>query len=126
MKNNYGPAGGEIKLRWRDGVIISADGTSAGPTAKELQADQLFLTLVAQYFVVGRAVSAAKSANYAPTVFAVDERAKGFGFKALQAAMNRLLAAESRRDVRFAVQTAHAAGGVMVPCRGLQIRTVGV
>jgi RecA-family ATPase len=102
MKANYAQAGRQIRLRWRDGVFICIDDdASGGPTAKELQADQLFLMLVEQYSTEGRSVSASKSANYAPTVFADDPRAKGFGFKALQAAMNRQLAAGRIRVEEF-------------------------
>lgn len=41
MKSNYGPAGGEIRVRWRDGVFIMSDGSAEG-SAFEHHADHVF------------------------------------------------------------------------------------
>ena len=51
MKANYGPTGGEIKLRWHDGVIVSSDNPNAAATttAKGLQAEMIFLELLGSF-----------------------------------------------------------------------------
>jgi|SoiMethySBSTD1v2_1073268.scaffolds.fasta_scaffold06533_4 RecA-family ATPase len=104
MKANYGPTGGEIRLRWRDGVfvVVGGEGDQAPvPSAKQLAAESAFLGLLSTYEDTGRRVSAQRSPSFAPTVFAGDERGKDIGRKALEAAMNRLLEAGRIRVVEY-------------------------
>jgi RecA-family ATPase len=93
-KMNYGPAGGEIQLRYRDGYFALDSSQAAGdPLQATATADNRFLELLTAYVTDGRIVSSTRSANYAPTLFSRDERAKGMRAKMFEAAMNRLFAA---------------------------------
>jgi RecA-family ATPase len=95
VKSNYTAQGGEIALRWQEGCykVDGAPATGGGdPLMGQVKADRTFLELLAAYNADGRIVSASKSANYAPSVFAKDERAKGMRMKPLEQAMNRLFA----------------------------------
>ena len=42
MKNNHGPVGGEIRLRWRNHVFVTSDGSAEG-SAKDAMAEMVFL-----------------------------------------------------------------------------------
>lgn len=93
VKNNYGRTGGEIRLRWADGVFRLADGATVGTDgiqATQARAETTFMELLAAYDTEGRHVSAQPSSNYAPTIFSRDPRAKGIGRRHLADAMNRL------------------------------------
>lgn len=92
-KANYGAVGGELLLRWVKGVfrIDNGDKDDARASARHALHDEIFVDLLRAYKDQGRPVSAKPSANYAPTVFAKDARAKKIGGKAaIAAAMNRL------------------------------------
>ncbi|MGE3703414.1 MAG: AAA family ATPase [Hyphomicrobiaceae bacterium] len=92
-KANYGPQGLELRVRWCDGVFIADTVSTNGSLAlcaKQLQAEDVFIELLLSYNAAGRPVGASFGANYAPTVFARDERGRGIGKKLLEAAMNRL------------------------------------
>jgi len=93
-KANYGKTGGEIKLRWVDGMFKPEGGPdSLVVIAAQSAAERLFLELLQQYTVAGRNVSDMPSANYAPTIFANDPRAGQITRKGFMAAMQRLFAA---------------------------------
>ena len=90
-KANYGRAGGEVVLRWRDGVFV-LDGHSVGSFDKfdaEAKAEHVFLGLLAEREGQGRDVSPKPSQSYAPSLFAVHPDAKGVSKKAFAAAMER-------------------------------------
>src|SRR6185369_6100791 len=59
MKTNYGRAGGEIRLRWHDGVFILDAGseTNLAHAAKIQRAEAIFLELLAAYKAAGRHVT---------------------------------------------------------------------
>lgn len=94
-KLNYGRLGQEIRLRWTMGVFCPADtATSQQAVAEEQERiDRIFLELLAAYEAQGRTVGSAPTVNYAPAVFAKEDRAKGIGKRGLSDAMNRLFAA---------------------------------
>jgi RecA-family ATPase len=95
-KLNYGPKGGDMHLRWRDGVFELEDDApvrSARVAAREAQVEEIFLDLLDAYASEGRPVCARSGSNYAPTRFAEDARADGASRDVLRAAMNRLFAA---------------------------------
>jgi RecA-family ATPase len=78
VKNNYGPVGETITLRWKDGLFlpVAAPG-SLEKLAREQKIDQLFLMLLDRWNGQGRNVSDKKTANaYAPTRFAEEPEAK--------------------------------------------------
>lgn len=99
MKTNYGRAGGEISLRWNDGVFILDAGaeTNLAQAVKIQQAETVFLELLAAYNAAGRYVASTTGHNYAPAAFAKEERARGVGKRNLESAMNRLFTADRIR-----------------------------
>jgi RecA-family ATPase len=95
MKNNYGPAGEAIKLRWSKGLFVPVTGLSnVEKAAAEQEAEQVFLELLNQFNGDRNNVSAKDTArNYAPTTFAKDPKAKEAQIKKddFKKAMRRLL-----------------------------------
>jgi RecA-family ATPase len=73
MKNNYGPAETEIMLRWRGG-LFEPDGAfgqlSVDRLAQDRMVEEIFLRLMEEFRIAGQRVGIAKSANYAPALFA--------------------------------------------------------
>jgi RecA-family ATPase len=96
LKSNYGPTGGEIRLRWQAGVFHTTDNAETasafGAIAARAKAEQVFLSLVQAFSAEGRRVSPQPSANYAPLQFSRDHRAEGVSKRALMDAMGRLFA----------------------------------
>jgi RecA-family ATPase len=108
VKNNYGPAGNAVVLRWRDGVFAPE------PTAGSLEdivaaqkADEVFMSLLHRFSVEGRAVSHKPSVSYAPANFAKEKEAKEAGIRrpALVAAMARLFVARRIRATMIGPQS---------------------
>jgi RecA-family ATPase len=77
-KNNYGPIGDSIFLRWKDGLFLPEAGLSSlEAAATEHKADDVFLKLLARFTANGQNVShKAQPANYAPRLFAKEPEAK--------------------------------------------------
>lgn len=94
MKANYAAVGAQIRLRWVRGAFV-ADGarSSRSSIAAEARADRIFLELLTRYTADGRHVSATASSNYAPALFAKDQRADGVKNRGFAKAMNRLFEA---------------------------------
>ena len=96
-KNQYGPSGDVIVLRYQRGLFlpVAAVGT-LDKLAEERRYDDLFLELLDKHQAQGRKVSHLKTANsYAPTQFSKDPKAKAPGIhKAMADAMERLFAAK--------------------------------
>jgi RecA-family ATPase len=97
MKNNYGPLGASVLLRWKAGVFVPepGDGTLERAAAEQ-KAEQAFCASVVQFADQGRNVSTKPNApTYAPSEFAKEKEAHQAGLKKadLEAAMRRLLAA---------------------------------
>jgi RecA-family ATPase len=92
MKSNYSALGDMITLRWKNGVYVpEAKPGSLEQIAADAKAEGVFLTLLAKIDGQGRAVShKPTSPYYAPTVFAVDQEAKGVTKRQFAAAMQRL------------------------------------
>ena len=82
-KNQYGPTGETIVLRYQRGLFLPEAGMSSlDKLAAEQRADDLFLTLLAQFEKQGRNVSDKPTANaYAPTIFANETGAKTQGIR---------------------------------------------
>lgn len=102
-KANYGPVGAEIKMRWVDGRFIAdnVDEPQQDPSVAKARVDAMFLKMLDDYEAEGRMVGSARSANYAPTVFAADARAKGIDRRGFEGAMNRLFAEKRIRNVEY-------------------------
>jgi RecA-family ATPase len=96
LKNQFGPLGHRISLRWSNGLWLppasQAEDTSAAAAA---QIDELFLGLLRRFSAQGRDVSPNLSPNYAPARFAEQPEAKKAraSRRTLAAAMERLIAA---------------------------------
>jgi RecA-family ATPase len=92
MKSNYAGIGDEIKMTWRNGVLVpeSVPGT-LDRMAAHAKADREFLHYLARVIAQGDSVSHRPSPSYAPTVmarrFAEDGARKG----ELEKAMSRLM-----------------------------------
>jgi RecA-family ATPase len=98
VKANYGRTGGEIRLRWQDGVFEAEAGASnLDRAAGSAKAERVFLALLRAYEEQGRHVSPSPSASYAPSRFAKDADAEGVTKRALEAAMNSLFAKKAIR-----------------------------
>ncbi|MPZ36596.1 MAG: AAA family ATPase [Rhizobiales bacterium] len=96
MKNNYGPIGERVRLRWRNGVFVPEVGEgSLDRMAREQQSDETFCAKILEFAGQGRNVSIKPNApTYAPTEFAKERSAREAGLKKtdFEAAMRRLLA----------------------------------
>jgi RecA-family ATPase len=94
MKSNYGRTGGEIVVRWQEGVFVPAAGNSATDESKEnreARAEDTFLRLLRRYNTENRPVNANSGISYAPTLFAKDDDRQGLRKDDFKGAMNRLL-----------------------------------
>jgi RecA-family ATPase len=102
MKNNYGPAGEAITLRWNDGLFLPvAQLGSLEKLARGQRVNDLFLKLLDRRTEQGRAVTdKPKANNFAPTCFADEPETKADKItKAeLKDAMTRLFAAGKIRS----------------------------
>jgi RecA-family ATPase len=92
-KNQYGPTGETIVLRYQRGLFLPVAGaTTLQRAAQEANADEVFLTLLRRFTAANRSVSDRTGTNYAPALFAREDEAKraAIGSKALTDAMRRL------------------------------------
>jgi RecA-family ATPase len=103
-KNQYGPLGDSIILRWKDGLFLPEPGRSSlEVAAAEKTADEIFLKLVTRFSQNGRNVSQKpQPGNYAPRLFAKEPEAKLLPRTkmALEEAMHRLF-----REQKIHVET---------------------
>jgi len=93
-KNQYGPLGASIALRYENGLFLPELGaTDAEKLARKDQVQQVFMQLLERFNGQGRNAShAPTSNNYAPTVFAKENEAVRLGLRkaAFEAAMREL------------------------------------
>jgi RecA-family ATPase len=94
-KSNYGPISNNVTLRYQNGLFLPEAGASSlDKLAREHQAEEAFLALLARYEQEGRNVSDKPSSpTYAPSAFRKERDAKGFRKDDLDAAMRRLFEA---------------------------------
>jgi RecA-family ATPase len=95
-KNQYGPLGETIVLRYRNGLFLPLPGVaSLENTAQQAKADDVFLDLLRRFTRENRNVSDKASPAYAPALFAREYEARkaGLNGKQLEAAMRRVFAA---------------------------------
>ena len=97
MKNNYGPVGETVMLRWSDGVFLPAPALgSLEKLGREQKVGELFLMLLDRWNDQGRVVNDKKTSNtYAPNRFVDEPEAKAdhVSKRELAAAMERLFRA---------------------------------
>jgi RecA-family ATPase len=96
-KNQYGPLGETVVLRYGNGLFLPVAGMSnLDKLAREAKADELLLDLLKRFAGEGRNVSdKPTSPTYAPTAFAKEAEAKKIQVRKgdLEAAMQRLFKA---------------------------------
>jgi RecA-family ATPase len=93
VKNNYGPDGEKVRLRWDRGVFVpEGQGSTLQRAAAEAEIDNLYLTLLDAVTAQRRPVSPSTSSTYAPSVFEVMPAAGGCKSRAFAAAQERLFA----------------------------------
>jgi RecA-family ATPase len=94
-KNQYGPTGETIVLRYQRGLFLPEGGLSnLDSLARVQRAEEVFLSLLARYDREGRNVSDKEnSPNYAPKSFVKEEEAAGLRKADLADAMRRLFPA---------------------------------
>ena len=95
-KNQYGPPGKNIVVRYQDGLFLSERGLSnLDKAAREAEADRTFIDLLRRFADTGRNLSATTtSPNYAPKVFAQEAEARTANLRKFEFenAMRRLFA----------------------------------
>src|SRR5436190_2721054 len=93
-KNQYGPIGESIVLRYQRGLFLPEAGVSdLDKAAREARADAAFMELLKHFTGTGRNVSDKPNApTYAPTMFAKESAAKSLGLRKtdIEAAMRRM------------------------------------
>jgi RecA-family ATPase len=93
-KSNYGPAGGQITLEWKNGLFVPVHGPAGlDKLAVNAKAEDVFLTLLKRFNTQGRNAGVRKGTSYAPALFAEEPDNQGIGKAQFAAAMTRLLAA---------------------------------
>jgi RecA-family ATPase len=97
-KNQYGPIGETVVLRYQRGLFLPEAGMSnLDKIAREAKADELFLDLLRRFAGQGRNASdKPNSPNYAPNALADDPEAKKQGIRRadFKAAMSRLFSTD--------------------------------
>ena len=91
-KNQYGPIGESIALRYKAGLFLPEGGVaSLDRVAREQKADDVFLAVLARFEQDKRNVSDKRTShNYAPSNFCKESEARGLRKEHLEAAMRRL------------------------------------
>ncbi|WP_407153912.1 AAA family ATPase [Bradyrhizobium sp. STM 3557] len=96
-KNQYGPLGENIVLRYQNGLFLPESGISnLDQIARRAKAEEVFLDLLRRFSSQDRNVSDKPAArNYAPAEFAKEKEAKDLGLRkaALEQAMRDLFSA---------------------------------
>lgn len=104
MKNNYGPPGEIVKLRWKAGVFVPEGAVSLHQrSAVEAKIDDSFLRCLDVATAQGRSFSSNTGRNYAPAIFEGMPEAGGAKRNGLAQAMERLFSAR-----RIKVETSGA------------------
>ncbi len=99
MKANYGPKGGEIRLRWDDGVYAEiAEEIGMLGSIKRGNAETVFLECLDNVRSEGREVTdRSRAGNFAPRGFEKRPEATGYDRRGLERAMERLFAQKTIR-----------------------------
>jgi RecA-family ATPase len=109
VKNNYGPAGETVEVRWHQehGVFVPVSGGSAlDRAAAEAPIDEAFLHCLEATAERGETVGTNSKGNWAPRVFEGMPEANGYRQRTLLRAMNRLLTEKRVKIVKAATARA--------------------
>jgi RecA-family ATPase len=95
-KNQYGPTGETIVLRYQRGLFLPEGGLSSlDKLAREQKVQDTFMALLARYTREGRNLSDKKTSHtYAPANFCKEKEAAGIRKEEFSKAMRELFAAE--------------------------------
>jgi RecA-family ATPase len=97
-KNQYGPIGEAIIVRYQNGLFLPEPSISSlDQISREQAADDVFLTLLARFAREGRNVSHHPGPTYAPKIFAAETEARNLRQCDLNQAMRRLFAGKKIR-----------------------------
>ena len=94
-KANYSTRGDEIRLQFRDGVLVREGGLGGGVVASldRRKCEEVFLELLAALAPMGRHASESRnSSNYAPKLFSQHPGRQGFKRRDFEIVMNALFA----------------------------------
>jgi RecA-family ATPase len=92
-KNQYGPRGASIAVRYRNGVFMPVGSIPPlAQLAEEARVDELFLTLLDKFTAQQRYVTDKTGRGYAPSEFEKSPDARGLKSPAFAPAMQRLFA----------------------------------
>ena len=93
MKANYGPAGGQIPLRWQAGRFVRTDTASSSldATAKAQKSARVYLAALRWHIDKNQPVSPSKSPTYAPALFARHHMNEGLTSRDFEVAQSILL-----------------------------------
>jgi RecA-family ATPase len=95
VKNNYGPRGEKVRVRWERGVFVPETSIPTQTRlAAEAAVDEVFLKCLDIKTAQQISVGPNTGKNYAPAVFAKMQEAGGHTAKALERAMERLLSSK--------------------------------
>jgi RecA-family ATPase len=91
MKANRAASGGQIVLRYDDGLLVREQESTLNARDTAHHAQRVFLALLEQFTKESRRVCASPGTTYAPAVFSKHPNAQGVTRPSLDRAMNRLL-----------------------------------
>jgi len=82
-KNQYGPLGESVVLRWRNGLFLPEPGIGGlEKIAREARTDEMFVDLLDRFAAGGRNTCEKPNApTYAPTLFAKESEANKQGIR---------------------------------------------
>lgn len=96
-KANYGPAGGDLVVRYSVGAFVPDEPAAFNALDQAVAADRIeqqFVAMLNRFNAQRRVVSHQMGRNYAPALFAQEPDARGTTMAAFRAAMTRLFAAD--------------------------------
>ncbi|PNG27895.1 AAA family ATPase [Methylocella silvestris] len=100
MKNNYGPTGETISLRWERGrFVLAGGGWQASQSNAEV--DEVFVNLLKLFINQNRNVVATPGKSYAPSEFASHADSRGVSKGTFKQSMDRLLATGRIENVEY-------------------------
>jgi RecA-family ATPase len=95
-KINYGKIGGELKLRWEQGVFVTDGGQpTAALSLINRKAEATFIELLRLFTRTGQNVGVTPGTNFAPSKMAKHSASNGVSKRTFEEAMQRLLEANT-------------------------------
>lgn len=93
MKSNYGVPGGNIDLKWKNGLFVPVNGPiGLDKMAAEAKVNDAFIAILKKFTAQNRTCSPNPGPTYAPVMLAAEPEANGSTKAAFALAMSRLRA----------------------------------